>query len=237
LALPNEGKTLGLDFARKSNTENGEARNMGEKRSEDDVYGAQTVLSLYFDLKSSVPDTGAWNEGDLQGQPANLLRLRRLRALHRVFGLGDRPNELPLGNFILKRSLDRYARLHEMATVGQGRAWDRWLRSDFQLSGIQRLYRLLFGYIEGLDGLMANCRCSLAGTGVELYGQRLIARANAGVLLETSSVRHVLSLILCPEGMTVTESELEAQCEGAWSAGGLREIEWRAAGARLAAEE
>ena len=210
---------------------------MAEKRPGEEVYGAQAVLTLYFDLKSSVPDVGAWNDEDLHAQPANHLRLKRLRSLHRVFDLGERPEDLPLGNFILRRSLERYQRLHEMATVGQGRAWDRWLRSDFQLTAIQRLYRLLFGYLEGLDGMMANCRCSLAGTGVELYGQRLIARANAGVLLETSSVRHVLSLILCPEGLTVTENELEGQCEADLSFGSLSENMRREAASSLTAEE
>lgn len=194
---------------------------MAEKSTGEEIFGAQSVLSLYFDLKASVPDVSSWNDEDLQAQPANLLRLKRLRSLHKAFGLGESPGELPLGNFILTRSLERYQRLHEMATVGQGRAWDRWLRSDFQLSAIQRLYRLLFGYLEGLDGLMANCRCSLAGTGVELYGQRLIARANAGILLETSSIRHVLSLILCPEGYTVTENDMDALCEAEWGTGNL----------------
>jgi hypothetical protein len=173
------------------------------------VYTPRHVIALYLDLKESLPAPAAWVvEGCSGPLEPNGRRLRRLQGLQRAFGLGERPDDIPSGAFIAGRDLNRYTILLERATDGQTGLWAEWILRDFRLYTIQHLYCELFSYVQAVESLVSRLRHRPPAHGLELFGERLMARTSAGLVDQLSDLKDVVALIMCPEGKTIADDEL-----------------------------
>ena len=73
---------------------------------------ARDLLHGFLELRRLTPDMGEWSEECLASNPPRLVRLRRLIALFRAFGIDWDPSSFSEGKFIQPESR-RYAALLE----------------------------------------------------------------------------------------------------------------------------
>lgn len=144
-----------------------------------DISTTVTALDLlygFLDLQRMASKLEEWTEDKLRDNPPRLIRLRRLKALFRAFGIPWNPVAFRTGEFLgrggeLLKPIDaRYVPfLEQMQAEMPDVVRDI---SSFRKNQLFVMFRLLLRYRESLEALLSLSRGVMATSGLHFYAHK-----------------------------------------------------------------
>ena len=164
---------------------------------------ARSLLLGYLELRRLSPELTDWTEERLSGNPPRLVRLRRLAAMFRAFGLPWDPPGFAEGNFIQPedpRYAGALARLAaRMPRGAPGRAAAHHL-PDF--------FAILFDYRTRVDSVLSFSSGVLEAGGLYLSAYRTAEELNQVIRDHVAIVDDILVALVSPEGASFSVEAL-----------------------------
>jgi hypothetical protein len=164
---------------------------------------AHSLLLGFLELRGFSPKLADWTEERLSDNPPRLIRLRRLIAMFRAFGLPWDPESFTEGRFIDPRH-PRYttllAKIAEELPVGS-REW----ATDYQLPGF---FQRLLDYRIRVDGVLSYSSGVLEASGLFLHAHRKVQELNQVVRDHVANIDNTLAALISPEDSSFSVGQL-----------------------------
>jgi hypothetical protein len=164
---------------------------------------ALSLLLAFLELQGLSPKLADWTEERLSDNPPRLIRLRRLIAMFRAFGLPWDPESFTEGTFIDPKQ-PRYttllAKLADELPVGS-REW----ATDYQLPGF---FQMLLDYRIRVGGVLSYSSGVLEASGLFSHAHRKVQELNRVIRDNVAGIDDTLAALINPEGLSFSVGQL-----------------------------
>lgn len=162
---------------------------------------AHDLIRTFLDLQDLSPEVDKWSEEHFADNPPRLIRLRRLKALFRAFGISWGPESFKIGRFIQHEN-PLYSPLLERAAEA---------RISVTASGLHNYFEILFNYLQTVQGLRSFSSGVICASGFTAYAHTTAWTVTKAVLESVKGVEDDLAFVIDPEGRTFTMEMLIAE--------------------------
>ncbi len=167
----------------------------------DERIAAHNFISEFFYLWRISPEFADWREERMAENPPRLIRLQRLIAIARAFGLPWGPESFVEGRFV---QLDepRYAPVFEKLA----HELPRCLRAE--PGQLPAFFKVLFSYRKRVDSVLSFSDEVIEAGGLYLHAHHMAAKLNRVIETHLSIVDDALAAVISPDAASFSVEEL-----------------------------
>ncbi len=168
---------------------------------------AYDVFRRFIELHQLVPDLNDWHEDRLERNEPRIIRLKQLTAIFAAFEIPWDPWAFTRGQFIEGKNpaySDFVARTkRELPSEHVAR-----LRPGWYFADLPGCFEILFEYREKLEDVLSFPERALIASGMYLYAQRQIEKANRAIESNVWIIDDLLAELISPESRQFAVTEL-----------------------------
>jgi hypothetical protein len=164
---------------------------------------AHSLLVGFLELRGFSPKLADWTEERLSVNPPRLIRLRRLIAMFRAFGLPWDPESFTKGEFIDPKHPRYKTLMAKLVDEMPERARER--ASDYQLP---EFFAILLDYRIRVDDVLSFSSGVLEASGLFSHALRKMQELNRVIRDNVAGIDDTLAALINPEGLSFSVGQL-----------------------------